>query len=70
MSRVMTGKTTTIRHEYKIPLPAYRKDIYEALSWADRDMEAAGKDHTYDDASTITADDEHIIVYWEEQATP
>ena len=68
MSRVEIGTTTTIRHEYRIPMPAYRKDVFEALSWADRDMVAAGKDYTYDDASTVIADDEHIIIYWEEEA--
>lgn len=67
MSRVETRTTTTVRHEYLIEKPGYRKDIYEACSWAERDLKAAGRDTTYDDAFMIESNDEHIIVYWEEK---
>ncbi|RAX50874.1 hypothetical protein DQ353_00280 [Arthrobacter sp. AQ5-05] len=67
MSRVEMKTVTTVRHEYRIEMPAYRKDIYEALQWADRDMKEVGVDNTFDDASIVTANDDHIIVYWEEK---
>ena len=69
MSRVETRITTTLRHEYIIDKPGYRKDIYEACSWAERDLKNAGQDSTFDDAFMITSTDEHIIVYWEEKVS-
>lgn len=68
MSAVDSRKTTTIRHEYIVRDPAAYGDVQEAIMFAKRDAQAAGKDTSYDDAMHVTHDDDHIIVYWEEVA--
>ena len=67
MSVVNTRTTTTVRHEYMVPQPSAYGDVIEAIQFAKRDAEQAGKDTSYDDALTITHDDDNIIVYWEEE---
>lgn len=57
---------TTVRHEYIVPEPAAYGDVMEAIVFAKRDATEAGIDISYDDAMTVTHDDENIIVYWEE----
>jgi len=66
MSAVDIRKTTTVRHEYLVRDPAAYGDVQEAIMFAKRDAQAAGKDTSYDDAMHVTHDDDHIIVYWEE----
>jgi len=58
--------TVTTRHEYLVPQPAAYGDVLEAISIAKRDASAAGKDVSYDDALTVTHNDENIVIYWEE----
>lgn len=65
MSVVTERTTTTIRREYLVPQPAAYGDVLEAISFAKRDAAQEGKDVSYDDALTVTHDDENIIVYWE-----
>lgn len=68
MSRVETRTSTRTRHEYLVPLGAARSDYYRAALMADQALEAAGREHHADDAFRVTADDDHIIIYWEEEA--
>lgn len=67
MSTVSTRKVITIRHEYLVPMPANWAEIGKAQSMAKRDLEAAGKQATSDDAVWFDSDDERIIIYWEEK---
>lgn len=69
MSAVEKRTTTTIRHEYIVPKPANWAEMGKAAAMAKRDMQAAGKDPQYDDAAWFDADDEHVILYWDEVAT-
>lgn len=66
MSVVSNRTTVTTRHEYIVPQPAAYGDVLEAVAFAKRDATEAGKDTSYDDALTVTHDDDNIIVYWEE----
>ena len=66
MSVVTTRTKVTTRHEYLVPQPAAYGDVQEAILFAKRDAQEAGKDTTYTDAMYVTHDDENIIVYWEE----
>lgn len=66
MSVVTIRTRVTTRHEYVVPQPAAYGDVQEAIMFAKRDAQAAGKDTSYDDAMHVTHDDENIIVYWEE----
>lgn len=66
MSVVDQRTTTTVRHEYLVPLPAAYGDVLEAIDFAKRDAAAAGIKTSYDDAMHVTHDDDNIIVYWEE----
>lgn len=66
MSAVDQRTITTIRHEYVVPLPACWADVKEAMAFAVRDREAKGLSTDYDDIIRVTADEEHIITYWEE----
>ena len=65
MSVVTTRRRVTERFEYFVPQPAAYGDVQEAILFAKRDAEAAGKDVSYDDALHVTHDDDNIIVYWE-----
>jgi hypothetical protein len=67
MSVVTTRTRVTTRHDYCVPQPAALGDVLEAIAFAKRDAIQAGVDTTYDDALTVTHDDENIIVYWEER---
>ncbi|MGO4298486.1 hypothetical protein [Glutamicibacter sp. MCAF14] len=66
MSLVERRTKETIRHEYLIPNGSVWVEIGKAYAMAKRDIEDAGKDPSYDDAASITSDDENIIIYWEE----
>lgn len=68
MSAVEQRTVTTIRHEYILRLPACWADVKEAMAFAARDREAKGLTNSYDDVIKVTADDDHIITYWEEEA--
>lgn len=66
----MTRRTvTTVRHEYLIPKPANWAEVSKAMNAATQDMKAAGEDPKWDDAAWFEADDENIILYWEEHTT-
>lgn len=67
MSLVERRTKETIRHEYLIPNGAPWSELGKAYAMAKRDIEDAGKDPSYDDAAFISSDDEHTIIYWEEQ---
>lgn len=66
MSAVEQRTVTTVRHEYILPTPACWADVKEAMAFAARDRETKGLRVDYDDIIQVTADDEHIVVYWEE----
>lgn len=66
MSNVFKRQIRTYRNEYCVPLPAARADVLKAQSMASRDIEDSGANPAMDDAYRITADDENLIIYWEE----
>ena len=67
MSAVEIRTVITKRHEYAVGTPAVWADVREAMAFAKRDKEAAGLDTSYDDSIMVTADEETITVYWEEE---
>ena len=70
MSAVESRKVTTVRHEYVIRKESANwAEIGKAFAMAKQDMNAncpAGVSVGGDDAVWVDADDDSIIVYWED----
>lgn len=58
---------TVIRHEYLIDSPATQRDLSDTIVQAAQNMEAAGRDPSYDDAITVEAHDDELCVCWVEE---
>lgn len=62
--------TTTVRHEYVIPKESANwAEVGKAFSAAKQDMNKDAPQGTSfggDDAAWVDADDDNIIIYWEE----
>jgi hypothetical protein len=62
--------TTTVRHEYVIPKESANwAEVGKAFSAAKQDMNkdaGPGVSYSGDDAVWVDADDENIIIYWED----
>lgn len=68
MSNVSKRTVTSTRHEYVVPSPACVADIQKAIDCAFRDMPANRA--RYDDACTVEARDDEIVVWWPEKSAP
>jgi hypothetical protein len=68
MSAIDTRTKTTTRHEWIIPTPACWTDVSLAMTWAANARAAKGLSNEWDDVIKVGHDDEHIIVFWEEEA--
>lgn len=51
--------------EIFIPNPSVAKDLYVAISWAEREAEKYQLDKSYDDWLEVIADDEEIVFRFE-----
>jgi hypothetical protein len=66
MSVVSKRTKTTTRHEYTAPSPACWTDVQFAMELAAEDRAKAGLSNDWQDVIKVEADDEHVIVFWEE----
>lgn len=58
---------TTTRHEYILRSPPPIGELNKAVNWAFSDKTAAmTEDRHADDAPTVEARDDEIVIYWEE----
>lgn len=72
MADAIKRTVTTVKHEYKLRTPTYAVEVAKAINWASRDY----KQHAginldmplpYDDIIKVSADEEEVVVWWEEQ---
>lgn len=61
-----TVTVTTTRHEYVVPSPCVGADLLVATKMALTDMPESRR--SYDDAFTVEARDDEIVVWWTEEA--
>lgn len=64
MSSVTQRTVTTVRHEYAVRSPAAWADVSAAMREAMVDLPEERK--AYDDACTVEARDDEIVVWWDE----
>lgn len=57
---------TTVRHEYVLPSPTYVGEMRKAIKWALSDKADGGPEDTFDDALTVEARDDEVVIWWEE----
>lgn len=65
MSAVSKRTSRVLRHEYAVPSPSARSDVEKAITWALSDMPENLRH--FDDACTVEASDDEIIVWWTEE---
>lgn len=68
MGAAISRTVTTVRHEYAIRLPTNAVELDKAVSWAAEEYRTHhGVERLpYDDTIQISADDEEIVVWWQE----
>jgi hypothetical protein len=69
VTAVHTRTVTKSWHEVVVPAPAWRADIYLALTWAEQEYERVyGRKAKSDDAFEVLANDEEIVIRFEIKA--
>lgn len=66
MVEITRRTVSKIRHEYYIPSPATNRDMTELTLTIRSDMEAAGRDVTFDNAFHVQSWDDQLLSYWDE----
>lgn len=65
MTSVEKRTVTTTRHEYVVPSPSPGSELVTAMNMALADM--PDERRAYDDACTVEARDDTIVVWWPEE---
>lgn len=65
MSPVTKRTVTHIRHEYAVPSPAPVSEVMAAIAQAQHEMPEQRR--SYDDACTVEARGDEIVIWWPER---